>query len=222
MVEAVLIQHAFDLNSRLSSCVDGLYLQDGERSRLASASFYFVMDCHSAIVMLTNRGLYQPSSSLVRVMFEALVRGYWIHWCADEQTLKRMYDCPEEYTDQIEKIYNYLIQSPELKKRHYPEFMKFVSYHLGRCDQRDNKERTQKSKRIWKALNSYTHAGTWQLAKYQSEESIERNFPTDQVREIVQFANCSICWATMGVCETANNRDVADKIYDEFTRVVTA
>lgn len=220
MVKPELIRHSLGLNSRLTQYVHGLDIPATERSRLANASFSFVMDCHSAISLLTNYKLYGPSAAMLRIIVEALLRGYWLYWCADEQRLQRMYDSPETHTDQIQQLFNDLNKSPKLSQGYYPRLIGFLAYHIGKCDQKDSEGRAQKSKRIWKALNSYTHGGSWQISNYQSEESVERSFHDDEVREVLQFSDCCLCWATMGVCETANKSYIANKIYNEFTEVL--
>ncbi len=63
-------------------------------------------------------------------------------------------------------------------------------------------------------MNSYTHGSYWQIANYQSEESLAPNFDDDVVREVILFANCCGCWAAIGTCEIAGREDSADKIFN--------
>ena len=221
MGEAKLIQHAMSLNSQLTQHLDGLELPSTERSRLAASSFSFVMDCQSAIVLLIKHDLHQPSFSLVRLIFEALMRGYWYLWCANEEQVMKHYNNPEGHTDKLDKLVNDLMNSPELNMQRYPALRTFVSHNLGKDKQRETAERA-KSRSTWKAVNNCAHAGPRQLRNYQSEESIESSFNVEQVREVVQFSNCCTCWAALGVCELANLSSLANQIYDEFTEVILA
>ena len=215
MVEAMLIQNSLELNKRLSRYVDGLDVPSCYRSRFANGLFSLTMDCHNAIILLINKKLHGPSFALLRVICEALIRGYWFHWCANDHQLSQISNGQKPGSIDVQKVLDNVKKSPRFNEENYAELKGFLSYHMGKSDQKENKQFLSKSKMVWKAMNSYTHGTYQQLSNYQSEYSIEPNFDDDAVREVVWFADYCSCWAAMGVCETADKRDTANKIYDE-------
>ena len=201
------------LHEYLWCCLDELNPPSKNRTRLASAAFRFIIDCHQAFSLLTYKGLHGPTFALVRSMLEGLQRGYWIHYCAPVDTIDKLNDTITELnlcdSDRINKnIDDHLFSSNVIadinNRQHFQQghLLSFKNFLLG-----------EKSKNNRDAMHSYTHVGYLMLRGYISEEAIESNFDTQTIHDVLRLANHCACWAAIGVALATPNEHIADKIF---------
>jgi hypothetical protein len=76
------IQYSQSLIRWLDSAIDGVELQANDRVRIAGACLDLAMEHHKAIVVLAAHQLFGSAFALARPVFEAYVRGVWLHRCA--------------------------------------------------------------------------------------------------------------------------------------------
>ena len=214
MIEATLVQNSLELYERLWQHIGNLDMPADTRSRFASGAFRHTMDCHHAMILLTERRLHGPSFALVRVICEALATGYWSYLCAKEERLNQIGMDPAQYTFEKNTL-NHIKRHFKFASGRRLQLKAFLCYHMGSPDNQSDKALLAKSKALWKAMNSYTHGSYWQIVNYQTEESVEPNFDDDVVREVIRFANFCGCWAAIGTCEIAGQEDRADTIFHE-------
>ena len=107
------------------------------RSQIAVSCLDLTLEYQKAIVVLISQSLYGSAFALVRVIFEAYVRGVWLYRCASDADLELFMD---DKLDQKKKI-GRLIE--DLEK--LPGFNRGV---------------LSKAKTAWfDAMCSYTHSG---------------------------------------------------------------
>lgn len=78
------IQHAGAYVELLRKSVHELSLPNNNRNRAAGSCLAIAQDHHHAIVLLLEERLFASAFSLVRVAFEAYVRGEWLALCASD------------------------------------------------------------------------------------------------------------------------------------------
>lgn len=73
----------------LDEKIDGIAIPSELRFRVAGGYLDMALEHQKSIVLLVVNHLYGSALSLVRLIFEAYVRGVWLHHCASEADLKR-------------------------------------------------------------------------------------------------------------------------------------
>ncbi len=74
-----LDEHVYDLN----------LIEDAHsRSRLAVSCFYVALEHHRAIVLLISHNLHGSARPLIRILFDAFIRGLWLYRCASDDDLE--------------------------------------------------------------------------------------------------------------------------------------
>lgn len=82
------ISQAASYVDELRLFVHGLEIPANNRVRAAASCFAIAQEHHHAIVQLIELKLLAAAFSLVRVEFEAFVRGEWLSQCASESTIE--------------------------------------------------------------------------------------------------------------------------------------
>ncbi len=78
-----------ELSNWISPSTDGLPMVLERRSRLAAGCLRLTLDQHDAIILLMEHAVYGSAFTLLRLTFEALVRGSWLQHCASETDLEK-------------------------------------------------------------------------------------------------------------------------------------
>lgn len=120
-----------------------------------------------------------------------MYRGIWIHKCAEEEDIKKFVKGSHLKIDS-------LIKDIEILEG-YEDKMFFIL-----------------KKKLNTAMNSYTHTGCFQVARRQTETTIESNFDDDEILEVVNFANSLGYLAAISICELGGNGDLAHTILERF------
>jgi len=145
--------------------IDGLEISCDDRTRISSACLDMAHEHQKAIVLLIAKGLFGSAFSLVRLMFEAYVRGLWLGRCASEQEI-------EKYKkDKLEKSFATLIQEIEQIK----------GFNEGVLSSAKTAN--------WSSMNSYTHSGYLQSVRRNRTDAIEPNYSTQEIIDVLGFAN---------------------------------
>lgn len=152
-----LDQHVYDLN----------LIEDAHsRFRLAVSCFYVALEHQRAIVLLISHNLHGSARALVRILFDAFIRGWWLFRCASDDDLE------------------YFKNEDDLKKK-FEGLIKDIEKLSGD----DEKILSMIKSNTWSAMCSYTHTGIFQLNRYNSSQAIEPNFKEDEIIEALNFAN---------------------------------
>jgi len=160
------------------------------RTRLSGGCFNVAMEHQKAIVVLVNKHLNSSAFALLRLMYEAYIRGVWLHKCASKTDLDKFQN------DKVPKYFKLVNDVEQL-----------FSHEDGAFSRAKNNN--------WKALNSYTHTGFLQVVRQNSANYIEPNYSEDEIVEVVDAANSIGMLSAIAICDLAEANEVAMRILDE-------
>lgn len=178
--------------------IDGVAVPSSLRSRLASGSLDAALEHQKAIVTLVAARLHGSALALVRLIFEAFIRGAWLHQCASDEDLGRF------EKDSLGKPFGDLIKDLE----------KLEAFDCGVL---------LKAKHAsWAAMNSYTHTGFHQVVRRNTETTIEANYSEAEIVEAISFADAIATMSAIEIAHIAGNDILANEIFkkvkDTFLR----
>lgn len=140
--------------------------------------------------------IYGPAFALIRVQFEAFVRGTWLRLCATPVELQRFIDA-----DKIKQEFWELIYAVET----HSEF--------------SDKALSGLHKNVWKAMNSYTHAGMLQVARRMNTGSIEPNYEPEVVAQVIRAAGFFALLSLHQIGQMAGANEVVSKTHEIVTGI---
>jgi hypothetical protein len=143
-----------------------------EKNRAAAASFSIAQDHHAAIVFLMKNTFYSSSFALLRLLFDAYLRGLWLKHCATETQVSAIFRGGEPPRTMVTEI-----ESTEA----------FTGGVLSRI-----------KKKNWSAMCDFTHTGGLHLQRWQSQDSVE---PTFEPEELEECLNCAELFGAMAGLE---------------------
>ena len=163
---------AEEFGAELNVLTNEIEMWHTERNRAASATFGIALDHHAAIVFLIRENFLSSAFALLRILFEAYLRGLWLKHCAsDEQVSAFFRGCEPPKTMVTE------IEATEA----------FASGVLSRI-----------KKENWSAMCAFTHTGGLHLQRWQSRDSVE---PTFSPQEVEECLNCAELFGAMSGLE---------------------
>lgn len=153
---------AEQLGATLNSFALKVEMVATDRNRIAGSAFGIAMDHHAAIVLLMRQTLYSSSFALLRVLFEAYLRGLWLKHCASDEQVSSVFKGEEPSKTMIAEI-----EATE----------GFSDGVLSRI-----------KKKTWSAMCDYTHTGGLHLQRWQSASAIEPQFDEAELEECLNAA----------------------------------
>ena len=190
MGQAASIQTAKQLAHDIANAVNDLTLQADDRSRLAAACYFAALDHHEGITILFDSGVPSPALALLRPLYEAFIRGSWLHGCASESELNAFKDGKEP--PKINELLRRLEMTAEfdsniLSNAHGPN---------------------------WAALCGLTHTGIQQVLICLSSDGIERNCSNELTDEAMGYAGAYALLAGIGVARLADDAALAVRLLE--------
>jgi hypothetical protein len=161
------------------------------RTRLAAGCLHLALDHHDAIILLTQHAVYGSAFALLRLIFEAYVRGSWLQHCASETDLDKF-----EH-DTLNRDFASLVSDLE----------KLEAFSVGVLS------RTKKD--IWKLFNSFTHSGYHHVRRRNTQNGIEADYPEQEIIAALNFAGAVAIMSTIGFATVAGNTDLAKNAYEK-------
>ena len=142
--------------------------------------------------------MYGSAASLLRLVFEAYIRGLWLAYCATDSDLARFRkDLPvTDIHDMVKRV---------------------ARVHCGAQMFLDAKNQT------WEALNSFTHCGARQLERYVSYmlSRTGQTYDDREIVEILEYANTVALHSVLGMAcvlgDSALEKDCAARTTDYVT-----
>jgi hypothetical protein len=135
------------------------------RSRVAAACLGVALDHHHAITILVKSQRFASAFALTRIQFESFLRGSWIAQCATEEQVAKFSGTwePQKVDEMIESLED------------TPGY--------------DSKTISAIKGLTWKSMNAYTHTGGLQIQRWQTESSVEPQYDTAEIEEVLKFSN---------------------------------
>lgn len=182
------VAHSIELAGWIAQEIDGLESIPTLRRRLAGASFSIALDHHAGIGILLHNNRAAPAFALLRVLFEAYVRGRWLAECASDRQLSRISagKCPPEI--------GVLIAAAESETPAEEQLL------------------SRSKSANWKALCDFTHTGGRHLQRYQSAEGIEAKYTVDEIQEALAFADAMALLSALGIATLTLHMGLADRL----------
>jgi hypothetical protein len=183
-----MVNESLDLSSWLGDQLEGLSIGSDHRSSLAAGCLHMALEHQMAIAVLISRGLNGSAFSLVRMIYESLVRGLWLHHCATDAQI-------ENYrTDKLDLHFSVLLGEVE----------KVPGWESGLL--------SKTKQQSWGAMNSFTHTGILQLQRRMSEVNIEPSYEESEILQILQFSGAIAILCGIAVARLVNNIDLASSM----------
>lgn len=186
MLSQAEINAANEYGEALRVAVHERELPATERGQAGGGCLAISDDIHHAIVKLIESNLYAGALALIRVAFEAYVRGEWLSLCASNNQVRRFLKGAEP--PRIDVMLDELEQKPAFRQQVL----------------------SQIKRRAWKAMCGYTHVGGLHVQRWATSDGIEPNYSADEVREALRFADIIVALSVLGVWGLANAEDAAD------------
>ncbi len=149
-----------DLLAHMDMVLPTLKYPDGIRVRLAIATFQVAMEHLHAISQLFRLDMHTSAFVLIRPLFEATIKGTWIHLCATDKQIDN-YSKGVELPSLKELLDN--LEKSKLPKDVYENLLnlKEIGYKL---------------------FSSYTHAGYYQICQW-AKEGKTPTYPDDEIQD---------------------------------------
>lgn len=145
--------------------LDGLTLAEPcKRSYLSGACLHASVEHGFAILVLVDEGLYGSALALVRLQFEAYVRGLWLAQCASDS------------------------EADKAGADKFPFHLDDMIAPLEKPGLLDDSSLSTIRSGGWKELNSLTHTGYQQIGPRLSKEGIGSYFDDAQIRVALNWA----------------------------------
>jgi hypothetical protein len=186
-----LIDKSEKLIHWLDSRIDGLEVSSEERIRIVAGCLDTALEHHKAILLLISRTFFGSAFALVRLLFEAYVRGLWLNRCASAAELELF------KAEKLEKNFGVLIE----------EIEKIDGFKEGVLSATKLKS--------WKPMNSYTHSGFMQIARRNTASTIEPNYTEEEVLEALNFSAAIGLLSALEIANLAKNEGLMNSILEK-------
>jgi len=174
------------------SKINNLEISSDDRPRIAASCFDIAIEHQKAIILLIAKKLYGSAFALVRLLFEAYIRGLWLNHCANEKEIDKF------KKGKIDKEFGQLIK----------EIENIDGYNVGVLS---------KAKQAgWKVLNSFTHSGFNQVVRRNTDSTIEPNYPEEEIEEAIIFTNALGLLSCLEISFLAKKNDLSIEILEKM------
>jgi hypothetical protein len=194
MVTPERIREAGEFVEWLRQSVHEQSLPANDRVRAAGSCYAIAQDHHHAIVFLIENRLYASSFALMRLAFEAYVRGIWISLCATDTQINKFLTKPNWEPPKINELLS------DVEKTHGFED-KILSYLKNHS---------------WKALCSYTHTGGLHIQRWNTSGGIEPNYLPAEVESILRLSELVGAMSVIGIAELGNKDELAFQVLNKI------
>ncbi|MDD2546729.1 MAG: hypothetical protein PHI55_10680 [Burkholderiaceae bacterium] len=188
------LERAGSYVERLRLSVHELDVPSTNRARAAGSCLAIAQEHHHAIVRLIEERLFASSFALLRIEFEAYVRGEWLLQCASD-----------------------LIVEAFLRGKEPPKIDCLLA-DLEMLDSFNENMLSQIKRNTWKSMCAYTHTGGLHVQRWNTEDGIEANYSRDEVLEVLKFAETIASLAVIGAARLAGKDELAVRTLDAFKK----
>ena len=190
------LERAGSYVEELRLSVDGLSLPSSNRMRAAGSCFAIALDHHHAIVLLIQEKLFASSFALLRIEFEAYIRGEWLSQCASDP------------------IVDSFLRGKE------PPKVDCLLAELEMLESFNEKRLSQIKQQTWKSMCAYTHTGGLHVQRWNTEDGIEANYTRDEVLNVLKFAKIIASCTVIGFAGLASDNELAARTLECLKRRV--
>jgi hypothetical protein len=178
MVSPERLREAGEFVEWLRQAIHEQELPANNRVRAAGSCYAIAQDHHHAIVLLIENRLYASSFALIRLEFEAYIRGHWLSQCATDVRIDRFISG---------------------KKCKFLETNNLIS-DIEKNFKENEKTLSKIKKQGWDSMCAYTHTGGIHVQRWNTSEAIEPNYSKEEVGEVLNFSEMFGALATIVNC----------------------
>ncbi|EJE8536015.1 hypothetical protein M5226_004393 [Vibrio vulnificus] len=177
------------VGEKIVTLLDGYQHQGSLKDNFALMNHYVVFDTQRAIFDLLALRHIGAAKALLRVLFEAHVRGKWLYKCASEKQIAQAQkdNIKSKTTGNSIQFYEMIEDLEKASPNLNGALKKFKDNH-------------------WKGLNSLTHSGVLQLQRYSSLYNVE-NIDAE-IATIIDFSNRMTIGSLSEVGVITKNKDI--------------
>lgn len=161
----------------LDKRIEKLSIPAKHRARVAASCLDVSLEHHKSIVLLTRESYYGSAFALIRLQFEAYIRGVWLLYCASDSELEKFTN------DKLAKTFGNLISDLE----DHDAFNVGVLSNI--------------KVEAWNAMNSFTHTGLLQVIRRSTATEIAPNYPEEEIVGTLDSADSTAFLATLPIVE---------------------
>lgn len=162
------------------------------RVQASGGCLAIAQDHHQAIVVLLEARFYASVFALVRIAFEAYVRGEWLNLCATDAEVQAFLQ--GETPPPIDALIGALERTSAFREQ--------VLSHI--------------KKRTWNAMCAHTHTGGLHVQRWLTAEAIEPNYSKEELLDALRFVDIIASLSVLGVLTLASDLEMAERVLDRF------
>jgi len=196
MVTPERLQSAGEFVEWLRQAVHEQSLPASNRNRASAGCFGIVQEHHHAIVLLAQNRLYASSFSLVRVEFEAYIRGIWLSLCARDNEVEQFLSGSKP--PKIDLLLNAIEQTPGFSEKVLSGI----------------------KSNSWKAMCAYNHTGGLHIQRWNTNEAVEPNYESSEVEEVLKFAELISAMSAIAIAQLAADDTLAQQILEKTSNII--
>ena len=182
------IEQSEDLILWLDSFIEGLSVPTNDRALIVAACQEVALEHHKSIVLTTREQFHGSAFALIRIEFEAYVRGQWLRYCASDDELVTFKE-----RDKLDREFGKIIGDLEGHE----------AFNVGVL--------SKIKRESWTAMNSFTHTGRLQVVRRLSATEIGSNYPEEEIVGTLDFADSIAILAALGIVNVAIGEET-DKV----------
>ena len=171
----------------LDRLIEGLSIPTNDRAVIVAACQDVAREHHKSIVLTTIESLHGSAFALIRIEFEAYVRGQWLRYCASDDEVARFKE-----RDRLDKKFGEIIGDLEGHE----------AFNVGVLSNIKSES--------WQAMNSFTHTGLLQVVRRISATEIGSNYPEEEIVGTLDFADSIAILAVLAIVNVATG-ELADR-----------
>jgi hypothetical protein len=157
------------------------------RLNLAIGCLHSAIEYQEAIIILYQNSMSGSAFSMLRVLYESVIRGFWLHRCASEAQLS-----------------TFLSKGIDVKTS---ELVKAVEQKTG-----FGNVLTQLHEMYWKPMNGFTHTGIYQVSRRFGENGFAPNYTDDDLYRLLTCTELLAHLAYGEIFWIAGRNDLRDRL----------
>jgi hypothetical protein len=177
------------------SKINGLEVSSDDRPRIVASCLDIAIEHQKAIILLIANKLYGSAFAIIRLLFEAYIRGLWLNYCASDKEINKF------KKGKLDKEFGQLIKDIE----------KIDGYNVGILS---------KAKQAgWKVMNCFTHSGFNQVVRRNINSTIEPNYPVEEIEEAINFTNAIGLLSYLEISFLAKKNELSIEILEKIKEI---
>lgn len=186
------IDRAIDLVGWLETELHDLAFPGSLRNTLSVPCFAIAQEHFHSIAVLFKSNLNSSAFALVRPQYETYIRGMWLGFCATDKQL-------DDFAKGVE----------------LPRINVLISDIEGMIPFDDRKFSKIKAN-SWGLMCAYTHTGSRQVFNWITPETIESDYSSEEIAEVIKFTASFALLSAIGMADLANNKPLTLKLVEKM------